>query len=59
MKFFVEVANMWYDLLLEGFCEDRKIELSLEPQGFQRFGKISTDKDFRSPKAGALHPGTV
>jgi len=44
MKFYFEVANMWYEPLLRGFYEDGKIEISLEYQGFQRFGKNRLDK---------------
>ena len=43
MKFYFEVANMWYESLLQGFCESRKIELSLEYQGFQRLLKNRMD----------------
>ena len=43
MKFCLEVANLWYEPLLRGFCESRKIRISLEYQGFQRFGKNRLD----------------
>ena len=41
MKFNFEVANMWCEPLFRGFCESRKIEFSLEYQGFQRLPKKS------------------
>ena len=43
MKFCFEVANMWYEPLLQGFCENRKIERSLEYQGFQSFEENRLD----------------
>ena len=54
MKFCAEVANLWYKPLLRDFCEGRKIEISLEHQGFQRFGKKRLDLVLRSPKPPAL-----
>ena len=35
---------MWYEPLLQGFCERRKIEISLEHQGFQRLQKKRPDR---------------
>jgi len=49
MKFCAEVANMWYEPLWEGFCEGRKIEFSLEYQGFQRLPKKRADSVLWSP----------
>ena len=54
MKFCFEVANMWYETHLRGFCESRKTAFSLEYQGFQRLPKNRADSVLRSPKAGAL-----
>ncbi|MGM9528240.1 MAG: hypothetical protein ACI3UZ_07870 [Oscillospiraceae bacterium] len=54
MKFFVEVANLWCDLLLRRFCENRETAFFLEYQGLQRLWKKRTDRRFGSPKAGAL-----
>ena len=54
MKFCFEVANLWYEPLLRGFCENRENEKSLEYQGFQRFEKSIMDECIRTPKAGAL-----
>jgi len=44
MRFCFEVANMWYEPLLQEFCESRKTEFSLEYQGFQRLPKNRADR---------------
>jgi len=39
----LEVAFLWYKPLFKDFCENRKIELSLEYQRFQRLQKNRMD----------------